>query len=175
MFTAISGWFGAQMRRQQSGRMPGRLSFALRLENLEGRATPSGIIGGSEIDLGGSKPSVASGQGLAAYSDSDTQADLAVGGAGVGVDLCGAKLGIASGSNEMTLGGDTGIQVDLTGGRVITGDFGVGVDLNGGRVVGSDFLYGVHVGSTSAPAGHGGETGVGVDLNSGKGGMTGDV
>jgi hypothetical protein len=46
MFTELGGWFGAETRRQRSGRMPGRLSFALRLEDLEGRATPGGLAGG---------------------------------------------------------------------------------------------------------------------------------
>jgi hypothetical protein len=160
MFTAQVGWFGAETRRQRSGRMPGRLSFVLRLENLEGRAAPSGIISGGEIDLGGSKPSVASGQGLAAYSGSDT-----------GVDVCGgSKPGISGGSSNMALGSDTAIQIDPTGGRVITGDPGVGVDLNGGRVNGSDFLYGVQVDTAAVPAGQDVESGIGIDPIGGKGG-----
>jgi hypothetical protein len=139
MFTTLVRWFEAGQARP--ARRPHGVRFGLRLENLEGRAAP-GALGfdhiGEEIPQSG----------------------------GDFIDSCGSKLGIASGSNEMPLGGDTGIQLDLTGGAVRTGDPGVGVDLNGGRVNGSEFLYGVQVDPTIGPSGAGGEFGVGVDPSS---------
>jgi hypothetical protein len=147
MFTTLVRWFKAGQARP--ARRPHGLRFGLRLENLEGRAAP-GALGfdhiGEEIPQPGGD-AIASG---------------------------GAKPGIISGSNEMTLGGDTGIQVDPTGGRGgMSGDFDVGVDLNGGRVVGSDFLYGVQVDPMGGRV-TGSEFGLGIDPSSIKPGSSGD-
>src|SRR5689334_12990942 len=102
MFTTLVRWFGAG--RARPARRPHGLRVGLRLEDLEGRATP-GALGfdhiGEEIPQAGG--------------------DL--------IDPCGSTPGIVSGSNEMPLGGDTGTQVDLNGGGVRGGDisFGVGI------------------------------------------------
>jgi hypothetical protein len=136
MFTARLGWFGAETRRQQSGRMPGRMGFALRLENLEGRATPGGLVSADHI--GEEIP-----QTVDAYQPVAVSSDVAISGQTIQVDPTMVPAGH---------GGETVVGVDLNGGSVVGSDFlygvqvdptavatghggetVVGVDLNGGR------------------------------------------
>ena len=106
MLTTLVRWFGAGQARP--ARRSQGLRFGLRLETLEGRATP-GAIGfdhiGEEIPQTGGD--------LVAYG--------------------GSKPGVVSGSNDMPLGGDTGTQVFAVGidpSSIKAGgsDFGVGID-----------------------------------------------
>jgi hypothetical protein len=128
MFTTFLRWFGSGQERP--ARTPGRLSFGLRLESLEGRATPGGAgppIHGEEI------PQVVAVSSNVAPGDDAIEVDPTGGGMvgsdfGVGVDLNGGHVS----------GGDFlyGVQVDPT--SVPSGhggEFGVGlgVDLNGCR------------------------------------------
>jgi hypothetical protein len=155
MFTALVRWFGSQQERP--ARTLAGLTFSLRLEDLEGRAAPRGL----------------SGNGIPAVDTEHVGEEIPQTGTNaiiVGVDLCGSKLGIASGSNEMALGGDTAIQIDPTGGGKVGSDFGVGVDLAGGHSTSGDFLYGVQVGSAAVPAGQDGESGISIDPIGSKGG-----
>jgi hypothetical protein len=169
MFTALVRLFGS--RQERPARMPGGLRFTPRLEGLEGRATPGGLV--SPAHIGEEIPQTGTNSVVAVYSDPGIEVDPTGGKPtgsdfGVGVDLNGGH-----GTSGDFL---YGIQVDPTGGKPTSGDFGVGVDLNGGHSTSGDFLYGVQVSPTAVPTGHGGETGVGsVDLNGGRGGISGDV
>jgi hypothetical protein len=98
MFMALSGWFGAETRRQRSGRMPGRLSFALRFEDLKGRATPGGLADGVFAEP------------TAVLSDVAVRSD-----SGIQVDPTSVPTGHGGGFSM-------GLGVNLCGGGVITRD-----------------------------------------------------
>jgi len=146
MFMALVRWFGAGQARP--ARRPQGLRFGLRLENLEGRAAPGAL---TFDHIGEEIPQTVDAQ----------------------IDAFGSKPVVLSGSNEMTLGGDTGIQVDPTGGGVRTGDisFGVGIDPSSIKPGGSDFGVGIDPSSIKAGTG---DFGVGIDPSSIRGGGTGD-
>jgi hypothetical protein len=170
MFTTLLRWFGS--RQERPARVAGRQSFTLRLESLEGRATPGGVV--SPAHVGEEIPQTGNNSAVAVYSDPGIEVDP-TGGKPIGSDF---GVGIDPSSIKPSSSGEFlyGIQVDPTGGGMVGSDFGVGVDLNGGHSTSGDFLYGVQVNPTAAPTVPGGETGVGsVDLNGCRGGLGGEV
>jgi hypothetical protein len=104
MFTTLVRWFGAAQERP--ARAAGGLRFGLRLESLEGRATPGGAgppIHGEEI------PQIVA-----------VSSDVTLGGDAIQVDPTGGKV----------VGSDFGVGVDLAGGHSTSGDFLYGVQVN---------------------------------------------
>jgi hypothetical protein len=104
MFTTFLRWFGSGQERPV--RTPGRLSFGLRLESLEGRATPGGAgppIHGEEI------PQIVA-----------VSSDVTLGGDAIQVEPTGGGM----------VGSDFGVGVDLNGGQGTSGDFLYGVQVN---------------------------------------------
>jgi hypothetical protein len=126
MFTALVRWFGAAQERP--ARIPSGLRFTPRLENLEGRATPGGLV--SPAHVGEEIPQTGTNSAVAVYTDPGIQVDP-TGGKPIGSDF-GVGVDLAGGHGTS---GDFlyGIQVDPTGGGKVGSDFGIGVDLNGGR------------------------------------------
>jgi hypothetical protein len=104
MFTTLVRWFGS--RQERPARAASSLRFGLRLESLEGRATPGGAgppIHGEEIP-----------QTVAISSD------VTLGGDAIQVEPTGGKV----------TGSDFGVGVDLNGGHATGGDFLYGVQVN---------------------------------------------
>jgi hypothetical protein len=139
VFMALVRLFGAGQARP--ARSAGAPRFGLRLENLEGRAAPGAL---AFDHIGEEIPQTGSG----------------------GIDLCGSKQGVASGQGLMALGGDTGVQVDPTGGGVRGGDisFGVGIDPSSIKPGQGDF--GVSIDPSASRPGMGGDFGVSIDPSS---------